>query len=133
MFRLLLLTISFCFMNACNQCNVKSGTYTSSGGSEYKTVLTLSKDNTFTITHDTWLPGQYEQRTTDTINGKWFCGGKGVVLETTDSKHIAKFITIGQNPLGLPKNTEALQFNNQKNTNSFLESEILYFAIEKEK
>jgi len=114
---------------ACSQCNVTNGNYSSSGGSEQSTTLSLSNNNDFYLQYENWQPGNYESREINKIKGVWECKGKLVTIELNGVKISAKKIIIGKNPLGLGENTKALQFTNAP-VNSFLFNEILYLTPE---
>lgn len=112
---------------ACSQCNVTKGNYSSAGGSEQNTTLTLSGKNTFSLQHESWQPGNYENRKTSKMKGRWLCKDNLITLELNGKKITAKKITIGKNPLGLDKNTKALQFKAAP-TDSYLINETLYLS-----
>ncbi len=110
---------------ACSQCNVTKGNYSSAGGSENNTTLTILGNNTFSLQYESWQPGSYENRKTSMMKGHWLCKDNQITIELNGEKITAKKITIGKNPLGLDENTIALQFKNE-NSDSFLVNEILY-------
>lgn len=111
---------------ACSQCDITNGKYTSAGGSEQNTTLSLSA-NKFTLQHESWQAGNYESRKKSESKGNWVCKGKLITIELNGIKITAKKITIGKNPLGLDESTVALQFINVP-TDSFLFKEVLYFT-----
>lgn len=110
---------------ACSQCNVTKGNYSSAGGSEQNTTLTISGTNTFSLQHESWQPGNYEGRKNSSSKGTWLCKDNQITFEMNGVKITAKKITIGKNPLGLNENTKALQFKTTP-ADSILENEILY-------
>ena len=110
---------------ACSQCNVIKGNYSSAGGSEQNTTLIISGDNSFRLEHESWQPGNYENRKVSKMKGRWLCKDNIVTLDLNDEKITAEKITIGKNPLGLNENTIALQFK-AVSVNRFLINEILY-------
>ena len=112
---------------ACSQCNVTKGNYSSAGGSEQNTTLTLSDNNEFTLQHESWKPGNYEGRKVSSSKGAWSCKDNQVTFELKGGKVIAEKITIGKNPLGLDENTKALQFKTAPK-DSVLANEILYLT-----
>lgn len=129
MIRTLTLTLlAVLSLSACNECNVKRGSYTTAGGSEQSTNLTLTEDKDFIIKHDNWQPGHYEARETSQINGFWTCSENLIKFTSSNKKFSAKLITIGKNPLGLDSNSKAIMFN--ENTGfDYLDKQILYPGI----
>lgn len=112
---------------ACSQCNVTTGNYSSAGGSEQNTTLTLSGNDKFNLQHESWQPGNYENRKISKIKGHWLCKDNLITLDLNGEKITAEKITIGKNPLGLDENTKALQFKNAS-ADSFLVNETLYLT-----
>jgi hypothetical protein len=110
---------------ACSQCNVTKGNYSSAGGSEQNTILTIFGNNTFSLQHESWQPGSYENRKTSKMKGRWLCKDNLVTLDLNGEKITAEKITIGKNPLGLDEDTKALHFKTVTK-DSFLVNEILY-------
>ena len=126
---LILLTTSLSLgtLSACAECNVKEGRYTSIGGSEQSTSLTLSSNKSFTALHEAWQPGHYEKRDISKLSGTWSCNNNNVTLEVQDKNYRAELIVIGKNPLGLNADGKALLFeNNEIDKDSYLNNEILY-------
>ncbi|MCW8935340.1 MAG: hypothetical protein OQK98_11505 [Gammaproteobacteria bacterium] len=97
-------------LTACNKCNVEKGSYTSAGGSEQSTNLTLA-DKDFIVKHDNWQPGHYVARETAQINGSWTCSESLIKFTTNNKTFSAELITVGENPLGLKSNSKAIIFN----------------------
>jgi len=111
MIRTLALTLlTVLCISSCNECNVNPGNYTSSGGSEQNTNLTLSADNSFILKHDNWQPGHYEKRDSTQSNGTWSCSKNKITLKEDNSTYSAELITVGANPLGLDANSKAIMF-----------------------
>jgi len=118
-------------LTACNQCDIKEGSYTSAGGSEQSTNLILSADNTFVVSHETWQPGHYEKRDTSQLNGEWACTNKRITLNTQRNSYNAELVVIGENPLGLDAASKALLFvANTSEAESYLSKQLLYPDIE---
>jgi len=112
-------------LSACNECNVKPGSYTSVGGSEQSTRLTLSEGNNFVVTHDNWQPGHYEKRDTTQSNGTWSCSKNKITLKGDNSTYNAELITVGANPLGLDANSKAIMFGENTGVD-YLNKQMLY-------
>jgi len=111
----------------CSECSVSEGTYTSSGGSEQQTQLTLLPDHAFTLTHESWQPGQYENRSISKTGGAWSCEKNQLMLKIDSDTYSAEFVSIGENPLGLDANSKALRFSaDQEQPLRYLGNEILY-------
>lgn len=122
---LTLILITIFALSACNQCNVNKGNYSSAGGNEYKTKMTLSIDNEFIIKNESWLPGQYEKRDSSQLHGTWSCDNNTIKLKTNDSTYTADFIIIGENPLGFDASSKAIMFNENTGV-SYLNKLMLY-------
>ena len=112
---------------ACSQCNVAKGNYSSAGGSEQNSTLTLSDNNKFNLEHESWKPGNYEGRKFSSSKGAWFCKDNQITFEMNSGKVTAEKITLGINPHGLDENAKALQFKTTP-TGSILSNEILYLT-----
>ena len=126
MIRTLALTLLTVFsLSACNQCNVNTGSYTSAGGSEQSTNLTLSSDNAFIVKHESWQPGQYEKRDSSQLRGAWTCSNNAITLKANSNTYSAELITIGENPLGLDSNSKAIMFNENTGVD-YLNKQMLY-------
>ncbi len=119
--------ISTLIMSGCSTCNLEVGQYESAGGSEYTTRISLTNDNQYTFETENWRPGEYENRTIATKFGSWSCKNNTITLSDNSNEISAKIGTIGENPLQLPPNTQALHFDSTaENTWSVLNREILY-------
>lgn len=118
-----LLLITFT-LSACGQCYVKEGNYSSSGGTEEETTLSLAADKTFIAKFKRWQAGHYESHKTTKIKGTWLCKNRLVEFKTDNHIYPAEIITIGENPLGLSPDTKALLF--KENNNHFLNNALLY-------
>lgn len=112
---------------ACSQCNIAKGNYSSAGGSEQSTTLTLKGKNTFSFQHESWQPANYEGRKVLSSKGTWLCKNNQITFEINGVKISAEKITIGKNPLGLNENATALHFKAAP-ADSILANEILYLA-----
>lgn len=119
--------LALLFLVACSTCKIPRGNYESFSATESQVVLTLAK-NEFVLRHETWLPGQYENREQVEERGAWSCSGGEVVIHTKIEEAKAQLKVIGENPLGYPSATKALVF--EKSKNNALSQEILYPASE---
>lgn len=126
----IIICLAFLFLSACSTCNIPLGNYESSGGTESHLVLNLV-ENEFVLTHETWLPGQYENRKQLEERGAWACQGESMTIITRAGQTKAELTVIGENPLGYPSTTKALVFEPSKNI--ALSQEILYPSNNQEK
>lgn len=126
----IILCLALLFLSACSACNVPLGDYESSGGTESHVVLSLA-ENEFVLTHETWLPGQYENRKQIEERGAWSCQGESMTIHTQAEQTTAQLTVIGENPLGYPSTTKALVFEPSKN--NVLSQEMLYLRNKQEK
>ncbi|MDH5571442.1 MAG: hypothetical protein OEY89_06730 [Gammaproteobacteria bacterium] len=111
-------------VSACSQCNVKEGSYTSAGGSEQNTKLTLSSNKSFFVIHEAWQPGHYEKRNTFQLSGTWACNRNSITFDNNEQQYKAELVTIGENPLGLKTGSQALIFEEAKD--SYLNKQVFY-------
>lgn len=114
-------------LSACSVCHVQEGDYRNFGGGEKDINLSLKSDNTFTLSGTSWRPAQYESRSTELLQGTWSCHKKQVTLERGKTRLNGILTEIGENPLGLAENVEAIVFlstNTEKAQG--LDGEILY-------
>lgn len=66
---------------ACSQCDVTKGNYSSAGGSEQNTTLTLTGNNIFSLLHESWQPGSHKNRKTSNMKGRWLCENNLITIE----------------------------------------------------
>lgn len=71
---------------ACGQCDITEGNYSSAGGSEQNTTLSLSGNNKFNLQHEVWQPGNHDDRKITKINGHWSCKNNLITLELKSEK-----------------------------------------------
>ncbi len=89
------------------------------------TQLSLN-EKSFTMLHQVWQPGAYEDRTQVEQDGVWRCRRETAVLLTHDGQVKVQLIEIGENPLGLPHGTHGLIFEAADDGSSF--ENVLYPA-----
>lgn len=110
---------------ACSNCKNIKGKYITHGGNESITYLNILSKNKFTIKHETWQPGHYENKETINDKGAWSCLNNKFTLTTQNSKHESEFISIGENPLSINVSTMVIHFK-KSNVQHYLSGEIFY-------
>ncbi len=127
MSRLLITLVLIFNLTACNNCDVPAGVYLSAEGSEVSKQLILGDDQTFILTTESWLPGQYEQRETTKTSGTWRCEKDKVELTADGYSQNATLIRVGKNPLMIPEDSQALSFSKSvKQPITPLDQEVFY-------
>lgn len=122
-----LIYASILVISGCNTCNLEIGQYENVGGSEYTTRISFNKNHQYTFETESWRPGDYENRNISTIIGSWSCKNNTITISDNSNEISANIETIGENPLQLPSNTQALHFDSTAEKPwSVLNSEILY-------
>ena len=128
--KIIILIFLIITLPACATCNIPKGSYTSFGGSEEFTQLRLNDDYTFKIKYETWSPSDYKNRSTSEFDGVFKCKGKLLSLVDGELSEKAQATKVGENPLGIPSNIDAIKFDEILSTKyKFLEKEILYFEL----
>jgi len=113
--------------SACSQNCTVLPKYKNFGGSEYSTELSLKKDNTFILTHNTWAANEYNTNNLTSTNGSWSCFKKDITFKFEDITIKANFSKIGSNPWSIKQNTKVISFEDLPLQNlQYLKNEILY-------
>ena len=92
------------------ECVIKESAFTSNSGTEFLFTLHLSQNGTAQLQHEFWAPGKTKEAVIEIHDGKWECEGNNVTVEIDKILYHAQYISIGENPLGMPANTKALSF-----------------------
>lgn len=121
-FFLILLLIS---TTACSNCKNIEGKYSTHGGSESMTYLNLLKDNKFTLEHESWQPGSYENKETIVSKGAWSCSNNQLIISNSQLTHKSEYLAVGENPLGVNTKTMVIHFEIDA-VDHYLNNEILY-------
>ena len=122
LFMLLVVPIS-----ACTSCEIAEGAYASFGGTEAFIQLDLDPNNAYKLKREVWIPGKYEKREEKRLFCQYVCEGKALALTLENSKGKAKMFNVGENPISIDPNSEALKFwMTQGDELEFMENEILY-------
>lgn len=124
-FKVLFIILFLMSTSACSKCTNIKGEYSTHGAGESITYLNILSEYKFTLKHETWQPGNYENKETTNIKGKWSCSNNQLTLITQNSKYESEFIAIGENPLNINASTMIIHFK-QKGIHHFLNSEIFY-------
>ena len=107
----------------CSTCKIPISEFSSIGGSETDTSLSL-ENHKYLLTFEYWSPGGYEKRVKTELSGRWSCEGNFGVFITESGEAKAEYKSIGQNPVGLPEKTKALVFG--PSDEQILSNELLY-------
>jgi len=121
-FFIMLLLIS---TTACSSCKNIKGKYSTIGASESITYLSLIDDNKFTLKHEIWQPGNFENRKTIRSAGSWSCSNNELILIGSKLTHKSEYIAVGENPMNIDKSTMIIHFF-PSNLKHYLNNEIFY-------
>lgn len=121
-FFIILLLIS---TTACSNCKNVEGKYSTNGAGESIIYLNLISGNKFTLKHEAWQPGHFENRETINSKGSWSCSNNQLVLTGSNLTHKSEYIAIGENPLNINKSTMIIHFY-PSNIKHYLNNEIFY-------
>jgi len=90
-------------------CGNLPGKFEIAGGSEYSIELMISK-NKIQLIHSTWLPTQYENRSTNNYSGTITCNRMNIKAQFSGELVEAELGTVGKNPLGLNESGIVIKF-----------------------
>lgn len=98
----LLLTILLAGMSNgsfADDCELENRRYVTVGGSEAHIALNFCSGGKVVLEHETWIPGQYEDRSSRRVVGTWSCKGLEVWIRLGEREYSAMFEPVGPNPL----------------------------------
>ncbi len=110
---------------ACSNCKNIEGKYSTHGGNEEMTYLNLIKGNKFTLQHELWQPGNFQNKKTTASQGTWSCSNNQLTLIYSNMAQKSEYLAVGDNPLGINPTTMILHFKKTE-TSHYLNNEILY-------
>ena len=91
-------------------CELEIGRYEILGGSEYFTTLEFLADGKVVLQHENWMPGHYEDRSTQRTRGTWSCRDSKVSVVFGEKDYSATLQSVGPNPLGIDPAARVLRF-----------------------
>lgn len=110
-----------------DDCELEIGRYEVLGGSEYFTTLEFLSEGKVILQHENWMPGHYEDRSTQRTAGTWSCGDTKVSVSFGEKQYSATLQSVGPNPLGMDEVARVLRFADTGKTDDVLDGGAFYY------